>query len=75
MRSESPSLPTPRTERKLRRRSPLYQVELLHWSDDTTTVNVTQNGLSQTTHGPFPGPLSFPEALIAVGVANRMEKP
>lgn len=50
-------------------------MELLQWNDGTVTINMTMSGLSQTSYGPYAGPLPFPEALIAVGTTMRMEKP
>lgn len=64
----------PMSKRRLRDRSPLMNLEILTWNDDTTTVNVTFQGMSQRSFGPFPGPISFAEALIAVGTVMRMEQ-
>lgn len=62
------------------RRSPNVGVEVLWWNDpnepkrpEYSTVNVTNNGLSQQTFGPYDGHLSLGQALLQIGTMIRLE--
>lgn len=41
--------------------------------DVYSTANVTVNGLSQRTFGPFDGQINMAQALLQIGAATRLE--
>ena len=59
------------SKRRLERRSPVRQIELLYWSDNTTTINLFVSGSPGPSHGPIEGRLSLPEALAWLAINLR----
>ena len=73
MSSEKPLPPSlVRRSRRLERRSPAYQVEILQWSDGTSTINVLTNGLPSHSVT-VEGHLSLGEAFAVLAVEWRMQ--
>ena len=69
MNSENSS---PRSsKRRLERRSPTWNVEVLQWSDGTSTINLFVSGVPQQSHGPIEGRLSLPEAFAWLAINLR----
>lgn len=46
-------------------------LEILHWSDNTTTLNWFREGVPSKSYGPIEGRLSMPEALAWLSINLR----
>ena len=49
----------------------LMNLEVLHWSDNTTTLNWFHGGVPSKSYGPIEGRLSMPEALAWLSINLR----
>ena len=71
MSYESCSPPSPK--RRLEKRTPIWNVEVIHWSDNTSTVNLFVSGIPNNSYGPIEGRITLPQALAWLAINARIE--
>lgn len=46
---------------------------MIHWSDNTSTVNLFVSGIPNNSYGPIEGRITLPQALAWLAINARIE--